>query len=421
MAGMLQYGSQGNDVKDLQRILNKNGYSLSVDGIFGAKTRDAVKDYQSKNRLTIDGIVGDDTWARLGTLYTGKATPTIPKTKTEVTATTQPTFNNKAYKDTTEGKTNKGAMDDALSNFSNYGSHNWENKGTYDQLLKDYLNRGDFSYDLNGDALYQQYKDKFIQQGKMGSADVMGQAAAMTGGYGSSYSQSVGHQAYQASLDKLNDVVPELMQMAYDRYNQKGADMLNQLGVLDADYNRSFGEWETGYNMRKDKYGIASDNYYKGADLYGTELDRNNSITQQDWDNAWRIVEDEENKRRWEAEHGLQERQVALQEKAYEDSQKDDSEAVTGETYGSGNVTIPVIPAGDGNTTYEHNPKTGETFSVEEEVKTFIKNGSPRSKISAYLRNALKSGIITDAEYNRLKELYVPQSSSGGRGGHYTY
>jgi hypothetical protein len=110
------------------------------------------------------------------------------------------------------------------------------------------LNREKFSYDLNGDALYQQYKDKYMQQGKMAMQDTMGQAAAMTGGYGNSYAATAGNQAYQAHLENLNDIVPELYQMAYDKYNQEGQDLYNQFGLLSSDRSQKYGEWEAGYN-----------------------------------------------------------------------------------------------------------------------------------------------------------------------------
>ena len=50
---MVAYGSQGSAVRQLQNELNKRGYSLDEDGIFGKKTRAAVRDYQKKNGLTM--------------------------------------------------------------------------------------------------------------------------------------------------------------------------------------------------------------------------------------------------------------------------------------------------------------------------------------------------------------------------------
>ena len=61
----ISYGSSGDDVKKLQELLNGNGYSLDVDGRFGPKTQAAVKDYQTKNKLKVDGIVGTNTWGAL--------------------------------------------------------------------------------------------------------------------------------------------------------------------------------------------------------------------------------------------------------------------------------------------------------------------------------------------------------------------
>ena len=118
--------------------------------------------------------------------------------------------------------------------------------GTYGQSLKDKMdkinNREKFTYDLNGDALYQQYKDQYMTQGRLASADVMGQASAMTGGYGNSYAATVGNQAYQGYLQKLNDVVPELYTMAYGRYQQEGQDMKDMYSMLKDAYNTEYGE-----------------------------------------------------------------------------------------------------------------------------------------------------------------------------------
>ena len=91
-----------------------------------------------------------------------------------------------------------------------------------DEALEAYMNREDFQYDMNADALYQQYKDRYMEMGRDAMEDTMGQAAALTGGYGSSYAQNVGQQAYNSYMQQLGDVVPELYQLAYDRYQDKG-------------------------------------------------------------------------------------------------------------------------------------------------------------------------------------------------------
>ncbi len=62
---LLKRGSRGDAVKKLQEALLKKGYQIAVDGIFGKGTTEAVRDLQSKNKLTVDGIAGKDTWKAL--------------------------------------------------------------------------------------------------------------------------------------------------------------------------------------------------------------------------------------------------------------------------------------------------------------------------------------------------------------------
>lgn len=66
--GMLQEGSKGEEVSLLQSMFEYSNFgSLSVDGIFGAKTKATVIDFQNAKGLQPDGIVGQKTW---GSLYT---------------------------------------------------------------------------------------------------------------------------------------------------------------------------------------------------------------------------------------------------------------------------------------------------------------------------------------------------------------
>lgn len=118
--------------------------------------------------------------------------------------------------------------------------------GTYDQQLQDMYNRitnrPGFQYDVTKDPLYQQYKGQYIQQGKLAMKNTMGQAAGLTGGYGSSYGQQVGQQAYDAYLQKLGDVVPDLYGSALNQYNAEGDRLMQQYAMLgqqrDDEYRR---------------------------------------------------------------------------------------------------------------------------------------------------------------------------------------
>ena len=62
-----KYGSRGNEVKTIQEKLKRWGYyNGSIDGIYGTQTVTAVKKFQQKNGLTVDGIAGPKTLAAMG-------------------------------------------------------------------------------------------------------------------------------------------------------------------------------------------------------------------------------------------------------------------------------------------------------------------------------------------------------------------
>lgn len=116
----------------------------------------------------------------------------------------------------------------------------WDDELTslYDQIR----NRKKFSYDMGTDPLYQQYREQYQRLGRLAMQDTMGQAAALTGGYGSTYGEQVGQQAYNAYLQNLNDIVPQLQQQAYQRYQDEGTDLYTQYSLVkgreDTDYGR---------------------------------------------------------------------------------------------------------------------------------------------------------------------------------------
>ncbi len=92
--------------------------------------------------------------------------------------------------------------------------------GANRQLAQEYMSKADkdFSYDVYGSALYNQYKNEYTRNALLGMEDTMGRAAALTGGYGNSYAQTAGQQAYYNQMEELNDVAMQLYQMAYNQH-----------------------------------------------------------------------------------------------------------------------------------------------------------------------------------------------------------
>jgi hypothetical protein len=91
--------------------------------------------------------------------------------------------------------------------------------------------------------------------------DTMGQAAALTGGYGNSYATSAGSQAYQSYLNQLNERIPELMQLALSAYNAEGDRLNNNFAVLQADRNTAYGEYADKYDRLIGDRAYYGDNY----------------------------------------------------------------------------------------------------------------------------------------------------------------
>jgi len=62
---LFKIGDRGVKIKEIQQLLNKYGYKITEDGIFGTFTRNSIINFQYKVGLKVDGIVGNQTLARL--------------------------------------------------------------------------------------------------------------------------------------------------------------------------------------------------------------------------------------------------------------------------------------------------------------------------------------------------------------------
>lgn len=147
------------------------------------------------------------------------------------------------------------------------GAFDSKYKGQLDNLYSQINGREKFSYDMNADMLYQQYKDQYVRNGEKAMQDTLGQATALTGGYDNSYAQSAAQQTYQGYLAELNDKVPELYQRAYDRYRQEGDDLYQQYSMASDLYGKEYGEYrDTVADWQTDR-GYATDRYQSERDF----------------------------------------------------------------------------------------------------------------------------------------------------------
>ncbi len=292
----IQYGSSGEDVKKLQAELNKYGYNLAVDGQFGSKTQSAVKDYQKKNNLSVDGIVGENTW---GSLTSGSATST----------STQTSKNKKTKKTKKQSKRPTYTKSESVKE-AEKKLEQWEKEapGEYDSkyseqiegILNDILNREKFSYNLNADPLYEQYRELYTQNGKKAMMDTVGEASALTGGYGSSYAVTAGSQAYHEYLNELNEVALDLRDRAYEQYGDEGEKLFQDITLLRSLDGDDY-----------DKYLNQLERYYKDGEYL---LDRLTSMSDAEYEQFLQTVEAWENDR----DFAFKERMDALDREEFE-------------------------------------------------------------------------------------------------------
>jgi hypothetical protein len=131
--------------------------------------------------------------------------------------------------------------------------------GEIGRLFEKIVQRPAFQYDPEGDPLFNSYRDRTVREGRLAMRDTMGQAAHLTGGYGSSYGQAVGQQQYDAYLQKLGDAMPELYGAALKKWQAEGEQLSSQFGAASALAERDYGR-------ARDKAAMASQIEQKGYD-----------------------------------------------------------------------------------------------------------------------------------------------------------
>ena len=126
------------------------------------------------------------------------------------------------------------------------------------EMMDKIMNREKFSYDVDTDPLFQQALASAMNSGKQAMQDTIGQASALTGGYGSTYATTAGNQAYNSFIEDAYDNLPQYYQMAMEAYQMEGDEMYRQYGMLstedDKEYNRNIMAYDATYQHRNRMY-----------------------------------------------------------------------------------------------------------------------------------------------------------------------
>lgn len=160
-----------------------------------------------------------------------------------------------------------GKTKSAYNQWTSYEKNNkpGEYAGTWadvlNQKVTNYINQDPYSYKSQNDASYQAAKDQYTKTGQQAMKDTMAQASALTGGYGNTYSQSVGQQQYNAQMDNLSQKAIEYEQQAYNRYVGDREQQLNTINALqnldNTEYSRNrdaINDYNTFLNYLQNKY-----------------------------------------------------------------------------------------------------------------------------------------------------------------------
>ena len=125
-------------------------------------------------------------------------------------------------------------------------------------MMDKIMNREKFTYDVDTDPLFQQALASAMNSGKQAMQDTIGQASALTGGYGSTYATTAGNQAYNSFIEDAYDNLPQYYQLALEAYQMEGDEMYRQFGMLseldDKEFSRNVTAYDATYQHRNRLY-----------------------------------------------------------------------------------------------------------------------------------------------------------------------
>lgn len=313
-----------------------------------------------------------------------------------------------------------------------------------DEMLNQILNRDKFSYDVTTDPLYQQYAQMYQREGDRATREAMADAAAMAGGM-NTYAMTAAQQANNYYNSKLNDVIPELYNLAYDKYLKDIDLQVQNLGILQnmddrqyARYRDTMNDW---YNDKNFAYGAYQDaitqsnweknfdynsminnrdfmnnNYWANKEFNANRADKDLANDRHDEEKAYNMILDQIDRGVTTIDPALIKaagitQEVVNQMIAYSQPQNTRSVSPGRSPYIS---DVPIVDPKPTTTEKVGNvgngaPLVGKGFSTEAtfeaEVDAIYQTKGKEITLNA-LNEALVTGVISMSEYMKLKNKY---------------
>jgi len=272
-------------------------------------------------------------------------------------------------------------------------------------LMQEIQARPKFQYDPDSDALYQQAVQSYIQQGRTAMLDTLGRSAALTGGYGNSYAQTAGQQQYNQHLLGLAQLVPQYQQMALQRYQAEGDDLLSRYELLARQEEAAYGRYQddvTRYYAELDRLQGAYDSerdydYSRFADDrdfdYGAYLDALEREYQLDRD---RIADEQ-----WAQQLQYQQERDSIKDQQWQAEFDEDLRRYNQEWAAQQAAAAAKASGGSGG---RRASGDREEIDVEAEYLAMKKSGANARDTDGFLRAAISAGLISQKAATELRQ-----------------
>lgn len=327
----------------------------------------------------------------------------------------------KGYTDTTEYQEAYAKVQSALDSLKNIDT------SRLDDITNQIRNRGSFSYDASKDQLFQNAMATAMKSGQIAMADTMGQASALTGGYGSSYATQASASAYANVINNTLEQLPEYYRLNLDAYNQQGEE-------LRAMYSMEKDLVDTQKNDILNEYNMAQDELQFGYNDYWSKVGQENTLRQEAYQKERNAIDDA----RYEDEKTYNREQDALnnafREKEFEHTVNMDNEnlqlkkdslaldkwqAQDNSSRGWASLNHSIEQDAISNSLkaqqLEASAKQQEWENAYAETSLYVKNGYKQDASGNWVKDTDKDLKTNDANLPKVKQGAVEAFLSGGQ------